>query len=86
MPDSTVPGVSLKAGNGVAVILQGRLHALNDLQLTVKHTHWAVVGLASGTEYLAAGPGIPLTENTSTKKAAAAASKKYNSPHKAENL
>lgn len=40
----TVPGLSLKAGHRVAVILQGRLYALNDLQLTLKHAHWNVVG------------------------------------------
>lgn len=42
--DYTVPGLSLKDGHGVAAILQGRLHALNDLQLTLKHAHWNVVG------------------------------------------
>ncbi|PYI37287.1 DNA starvation/stationary phase protection protein [Arthrobacter psychrolactophilus] len=40
----TVPGLSVKDGHQVAVILQGRLHALNDLQLTLKHAHWNVVG------------------------------------------
>ncbi|WP_207346024.1 DNA starvation/stationary phase protection protein [Arthrobacter sp. E3] len=40
----TVPGLSLKDGHAVAAILQGRLHALNDLQLTLKHAHWNVVG------------------------------------------
>ena len=40
----TVPGLTLKDGSTVAAILQGRLHALNDLQLTLKHAHWNVVG------------------------------------------
>jgi starvation-inducible DNA-binding protein len=40
----TVPGMTLQKGHEVASILQGRLHALNDLQLTLKHAHWNVVG------------------------------------------
>ncbi len=40
----TVPGLSLKEGHKVANALQDRLHALNDLQLTLKHAHWNVVG------------------------------------------
>lgn len=40
----TVPGLSIKDGATVAAILQARLHALNDLQLTLKHAHWNVVG------------------------------------------
>lgn len=40
----TVPGLTLKDGHHVADILQERLHALNDLQLTLKHAHWNVVG------------------------------------------
>ncbi|WP_288026554.1 DNA starvation/stationary phase protection protein [Arthrobacter sp.] len=40
----TVPGLSLKDGRQVGAILQDRLHALNDLQLTLKHAHWNVVG------------------------------------------
>jgi starvation-inducible DNA-binding protein len=40
----TVPGMSLKDGHKVANTLQSRLHALNDLQLTLKHAHWNVVG------------------------------------------
>jgi starvation-inducible DNA-binding protein len=40
----TVPGLSLKDGHKVATTLQSRLHALNDLQLTLKHAHWNVVG------------------------------------------
>jgi len=40
----TVPGLSLRDGHEVARILQARLHALNDLQLTLKHAHWNVVG------------------------------------------
>ena len=40
----TVPGLSLQEGHQVATALQDRLHALNDLQLTLKHAHWNVVG------------------------------------------
>ncbi|HXF01561.1 MAG TPA: DNA starvation/stationary phase protection protein [Arthrobacter sp.] len=40
----TVPGLKLEDGRKVAKILQQRLHALNDLQLTLKHAHWNVVG------------------------------------------
>ena len=40
----TVPGLALEDGHRVAELLQGRLHALNDLQLTLKHAHWNVVG------------------------------------------
>ena len=40
----TVPGLSADAGAKVVAILQGRLAAYNDLQLTLKHAHWNVVG------------------------------------------
>lgn len=40
----TVPGLSLTDGHKVGALLQDRLHALNDLQLTLKHAHWNVVG------------------------------------------
>ena len=40
----TVPGLSVEDGHRVAASLQDRLHALNDLQLTLKHAHWNVVG------------------------------------------
>ncbi|MFB9072042.1 Dps family protein [Citricoccus zhacaiensis] len=40
----TVPGLEIEDGHRVAEILQMRLHALNDLQLTLKHAHWNVVG------------------------------------------
>ncbi len=40
----TVPGIALEDGHRVAAALQDRLHALNDLQLTLKHVHWNVVG------------------------------------------
>ncbi len=40
----TVPGLSLADGHQVGDTLQMRLHALNDLQLTLKHAHWNVVG------------------------------------------
>lgn len=40
----TVPGCSPFDGQEVALILQCWLYALNDLQLTLKHAHWNVVG------------------------------------------
>lgn len=40
----TVPGVATADGHHVGDVLQLRLHALNDLQLTLKHAHWNVVG------------------------------------------
>ncbi|NLT25674.1 MAG: DNA starvation/stationary phase protection protein [Microbacteriaceae bacterium] len=42
--DFTVPGLDLADGRKVGDLLQVRLHALNDLQLTLKHIHWNVVG------------------------------------------
>ena len=40
----TVPGVGLAEGHKLAQQLQMCLHALNDLQLTLKHAHWNVIG------------------------------------------
>ncbi len=40
----TAPGLSQRDGNEVAELLQGRLVALIDLGLTLKHIHWNVVG------------------------------------------
>ena len=40
----TAPGMSKRDGAAVAATLQDRLNALNDLQLTLKHIHWNVVG------------------------------------------
>lgn len=40
----TVPGLDAAEGTKVAEVLQERLHALNDLALTLKHVHWNVVG------------------------------------------
>lgn len=40
----TVPGLDEGTARRIIDILQGRLHALNDLQLTLKHVHWNVVG------------------------------------------
>ncbi|WP_300344428.1 DNA starvation/stationary phase protection protein [Nesterenkonia sp.] len=42
--DYTVPGLGKDNGEEIAGLLQGRLHALNDLQLVLKHVHWNVVG------------------------------------------
>lgn len=44
MTKFTAPGLSTEAADEVAGILQGRLSALNDLHLTLKHIHWNVVG------------------------------------------
>lgn len=43
-PDYTVPGLSTEDGARVIALLASRLHALNDLSLTLKHIHWNVVG------------------------------------------
>ncbi len=43
-PKFTVPSLTLETGGKVAAVLQRRLHALNDLHLTLKHIHWNVVG------------------------------------------
>ncbi|WP_299531564.1 Dps family protein [uncultured Streptomyces sp.] len=43
-PRYTVPGLSEKEGGQVIDLLRLRLHALNDLALTLKHIHWNVVG------------------------------------------
>lgn len=40
----TVPGLDTATGHAVADALQMRVHALNDLALTLKHAHWNVVG------------------------------------------
>lgn len=44
LPKYTVPSLTPQTGAKVAAVLQGRLHALNDLHLTLKHIHWNVVG------------------------------------------
>ncbi|EST38979.1 hypothetical protein N566_04525 [Streptomycetaceae bacterium MP113-05] len=43
-PQYTVPGMTGAQGGRVIALLRGRLHALNDLALTLKHVHWNVVG------------------------------------------
>ena len=40
----TVPGLERGDAEKVVELLQNRLHALNDLQLTLKHAHWNVIG------------------------------------------
>lgn len=40
----TIPGMSESAAMRVVELLQDRLHASNDLHLTLKHVHWNVVG------------------------------------------
>jgi starvation-inducible DNA-binding protein len=44
LPKFTVPSLTPEEGAEVAAVLQERLHALNDLHLTLKHVHWNVVG------------------------------------------
>lgn len=44
LPRYTVPSLTPEEGAQVAAVLQQRLHALNDLHLTLKHVHWNVVG------------------------------------------
>ncbi|MHC5262573.1 Dps family protein [Streptomyces sp. UC4497] len=43
-PKYTVPGIPTKDAETMISLLQQRLHALNDLHLTLKHVHWNVVG------------------------------------------
>ncbi|MEV8225596.1 DNA starvation/stationary phase protection protein [Streptomyces sp. NPDC079167] len=43
-PGYTVPGLTTKEGKQLISLLSMRLHALNDLALTLKHIHWNVVG------------------------------------------
>ncbi|MEU3241977.1 MULTISPECIES: DNA starvation/stationary phase protection protein Dps [unclassified Streptomyces] len=43
-PHYTVPGLAAQDAGSVIELLQQRLHALNDLHLTLKHVHWNVVG------------------------------------------
>ncbi|TQL67785.1 starvation-inducible DNA-binding protein [Nocardioides albertanoniae] len=43
-PHYTVPGLDEGAATRIIDLLQSRLHATNDLQLTLKHVHWNVVG------------------------------------------
>ncbi|MFE2991072.1 DNA starvation/stationary phase protection protein Dps [Streptomyces sp. NPDC059262] len=43
-PQYTVPGITVQDAGTVIELLQQRLHALNDLHLTLKHVHWNVVG------------------------------------------
>ncbi len=40
----TVPGIAEDDARRIIELLQGRLHAVNDLHLTLKHVHWNVVG------------------------------------------
>ncbi|MCK1795712.1 DNA starvation/stationary phase protection protein [Streptomyces sp. XM4193] len=43
-PQYTVPGMTTSQGSEVIQLLSKRLHALNELALTLKHVHWNVVG------------------------------------------
>ncbi|MFR0357214.1 Dps family protein [Streptomyces sediminimaris] len=43
-PKYTVPGIEREAAGRLIDVLRVRLHALNDLHLTLKHVHWNVVG------------------------------------------
>ncbi|QMU78034.1 DNA starvation/stationary phase protection protein [Streptacidiphilus sp. PB12-B1b] len=43
-PRYTVPGLDTDDAATVIDLLKMRLHALNDLALTLKHVHWNVVG------------------------------------------
>jgi starvation-inducible DNA-binding protein len=40
----TTPGLETADAERVVALLQDRLHACNDLHLTLKHVHWNVVG------------------------------------------
>ncbi|MET7682455.1 DNA starvation/stationary phase protection protein [Streptomyces sp. NPDC005423] len=43
-PNYTVPGIEREAAGRLIGMMRLRLHALNDLHLTLKHVHWNVVG------------------------------------------
>ncbi len=43
-PHTTVPGLGPEDAGAVVEVLEGRLVSLIDLQLTLKHVHWNVVG------------------------------------------
>ncbi|MDO0929033.1 DNA starvation/stationary phase protection protein [Streptomyces sp. TG1A-8] len=43
-PEYTVPGIEREAAGRLIGVLRLRLHALNDLHLTLKHVHWNVIG------------------------------------------
>ncbi|GGX89504.1 Dps family protein [Streptomyces minutiscleroticus] len=43
-PKYTVPGITEKDAGKLIGLLRLRLHALNDLHLTLKHVHWNVIG------------------------------------------
>src|SRR5690349_2203952 len=40
----TTPGLDKADAERIITLLQSRLHAANDLHLTLKHVHWNVVG------------------------------------------
>ena len=40
----TTPGLAQEDATRIVELLQSRLHAYNDLHLTLKHVHWNVVG------------------------------------------
>src|SRR5690349_24399258 len=40
----TTPGIEKADAEHIVALLQDRLHAANDLHLTLKHVHWNVVG------------------------------------------
>ncbi len=40
----TTPGLSREDAERIITLLQSRLHACNDLHLTLKHAHWNVTG------------------------------------------
>lgn len=43
-PHTSVPGLSTKHAQQASMVLEGRLASMLDLQLTLKHVHWNVVG------------------------------------------
>ena len=43
-PHTSVPGLSIDEAQQASMILEGRLASMLDLQLTLKHVHWNVVG------------------------------------------
>jgi starvation-inducible DNA-binding protein len=44
--ETTVPGLDVQSSDELVALLQARLSSLLDLQLTLKHIHWNVVGVS----------------------------------------
>jgi starvation-inducible DNA-binding protein len=59
----TVPGMTDKDALHTVELLQARLHALNDVALTLKHVHWNVVGPHSIAVHTMLDPQVDSVRN-----------------------